>query len=363
MSATASSFKRNKILFFFLLGLIIVCALIYALREPLLPFFIGFVISYLLLPVVDWIDKRLPFKGKGNEVQRIIVIIVTFLIILALIGLLSFWELSSLINSLSTLLADAPTLISDGLKAVGSWLESLVRTLTPDQQTQAQDIFNNIGSSIGNWLRGVFMSGLRFIPSTITFVVGFLTLPFFLILFMANIHSLNRSFYSLFPTEVAYHVHNFIAILDNIFGRYIRAQIILALIMGFLVYISLFFIGVELAPSLALIAGVFQLIPAIGGALAAIVGIIVTLATAPSQVIWVTIAYMVINLAIGNILIAHIQGRAVNMDGAIVMILIVVGGYLGGIIGMILITPAVAIIFALYKYTLQELKRSQIEDA
>jgi predicted PurR-regulated permease PerM len=93
------------------------------------------------------------------------------------------------------------------------------------------------------------------------------------------------------------------------------------------------------------------------------VGIIVTLATAPSQVIWVTIAYMVINLAIGNILIAHIQGRAVNMDGAIVMILIVVGGYLGGIIGMILITPAVAIIFALYKYTLQELKRSQIEDA
>ena len=45
------------------------------------------------------------------------------------------------------------------------------------------------------------------------------------------------------------------------------------------------------------------------------------------------------------------------------MILIVIGSYLGGIIGMILIVPAVAILFALYKYAREEMQHSQLEEA
>lgn len=363
MSAKENVLKRNKTLFLFLIGLIVVCALIYALREPLLPFFIGFVIAYLLLPVVDWIDGRLPFHRMGHEVQRIIVILAVFLVILVLLGLISFLISSSLIGSFSTLLANAPTILSDGLKTVGEWFESLLRNLAPEQQKEAQGIVNNIGAAIGNWLQSAFMSGLKFIPSPFTFVLGFLTLPFFLILFMANIRNLGKGFYSLFSEEVAYHVRNFLGILDKIFGRYIRAQILLALVMGFLVYIALLIAGINLAPALALIAGVFQLIPAIGGALAAIIGVIVTLAIAPDQVLWVLVAYTVINLVAGSVLIAKFQGSAVNIDPSIVMILIVIGSYLGGVLGMILITPAVAIIYALYKYVRNEMQRSQIAEA
>ena len=317
----------------------------------------------MLLPVVDWIDKRLPFKRKGNEVQRIVIIILLFLIILALLAAVVYLVFSSILHSFSALLTNAPALISNGLKTVGDWIESVIQPLAPDQQKQAHVIVDNIGAAMGNWLKATFMSGLSFLPSTITFVVGFLTLPFFLILFMANINVIKKGFYSLFSEEVAYHMRNFINILDGIFGRYIRAQILLGIIMGVLVYAALFFIGIDLAPSLALIAGSFQLIPAIGGALAAIVGIIITLAVAPAQVLWVSIAYIVINLGIGSVLIARISGKAVNIDASIVMILVVVGGYMDGIVGMILITPAVAIIFALYKYVLREIKHPRIEAA
>jgi predicted PurR-regulated permease PerM len=361
VTATTNAFKRNKVLFLFLIGLIIACALVYALREPLIPFFIGFVIAYLVLPAVDWVDKRLPFQGKGHEVQRIIVILVTFVVILALIGFIAFLVASSFIGSFSTLLANAPTIISNGLNAAGDWMESLLRNLTPEQHKQAADLINNIGTAIGDWLQSAFMTGLQFIPSTFTFVVGFMTLPFFLILFMANVHNLKNGFYSLFSTEIAYHMHNFFKILDSIFGRYIRAQILLGLVMGAIVYIALLVIGIELAPALALIAGVFQLVPAIGGALAAIVGVIVTLAIAPTKFIWVLIAYLVINLIGGSVLIAKFQSSATNIDTSIVMILIVVGGYLGGILGMIIITPVVAILFALYKYAREEMQRTKIQ--
>jgi predicted PurR-regulated permease PerM len=362
MASKSNAFKRNRVLFSFLIGIIIICALIYMLRDPLLPFFIGFIIAYLLLPLVDWMDKRLPFQGRGHEIQRIIIILITFLVILALVVLLLSLLLPSFISSFSHLLMNAPTLISNGLNTLGVWMESIVQTLTPDQQKPAHDIINNIGESIGNWLQSALLSGLQFIPSTLNFVIGLLTLPFFLILFLANIHNLDKGFYALFSTEIAYHVHNFFEILDKIFGRYIRAQVILAIVMGSLVYISLLLIGIEMAPSLAFIAGILQLIPVIGGALAAIIGIIITLAIAPSLFIWVLIAYLVINLVIGSVLIAKIQGHAVDIDASIVIILIIIGGYLAGIVGMILILPAVAIAFGLYKYALKEMERFHTEE-
>ncbi len=362
MAAAANTFKCHKALFLFLIGLVIFCAILYALREPLLPFFIGFVIAYLVLPVVDWIDKKLPFKNKGHEVQRIIVILVVCLVILALIALIVFFVWSSFIGSFSTLLANAPTLITEGLQTLGDWIESLLRNLEPMQRIQAQDFIDHIGAAIGNWLQESFVSTIKFIPGTFTFVVGFLTLPFFLILFMANIHNLGRGFYTLFSSEIAHHMKNFIAILDSVFGRYIRAQLLLAVVMGALVTIALLIVGIDLAPALGLVAAAFQLIPAIGGALAAIVGCIITLAIAPDDILWVIIIYVVVNLVFGSILIAKFQGDAVNIDASIVMILIVIGSYVGGIIGMILITPFVAILYALYNYVRAELKRTQLEE-
>ena len=359
MAVVANIFNRHKNLFLLLIGLIVLCAIVYALREPLLPFFVGFIIAYLLMPVVDWIDKRLPFQRKGHVAQRIIVILVTFLIILVLICLIAFLVLSSFVGSFSMLIANAPTIISEGLQTLGEWFQSLIRDLTPQQQLQAQDFMNKIGEAIGNWLQEAFVSGIKFIPSTFTFVVGFMTLPFFLILFMANIHTLGKGFYGMFSSEIGYHIRNFLKILDNIFGRYIRAQILLGLVMGILVYIALLIIGIDLAPALAVIAAAFQLVPAIGGALAGIVGVIVTLAVVPAKVVWVILAYLVINLVGGSVLIAKFQGDAVNIDASIVMILIIVGAYLGGILGMILITPFVAILYSLYKYVRDEVQRSQ----
>ncbi len=76
MSAVADTFKRNKALFLFLIGLVIVCAVIYVIREPLMPFALGFVFAYLTLPIVDWVDRKLPFNHSGHATQRIIIILV-----------------------------------------------------------------------------------------------------------------------------------------------------------------------------------------------------------------------------------------------------------------------------------------------
>lgn len=358
MASIETTWKRNSTLFLLLIVLVVLCVIIYLLRTPLLPFFIGIVLAYLVVPLVDWIDRKTPLKTRGQSIKRMAIVIIVFLIILALLCLIGYLVLASLINSFSMFMTNAPTLITQGLQTAGQWLESILEPLAPEHQQQAYDIINKIGLAIGNWLQGAFVSGLKFIPSTYTFVVGFLTLPFFLIVFMANVHSMGKGVYRLFTKEEARHIHNFLHILNRIFGRYIRSQLLLAVSMGILVYIALLILKINMALALGVIASLLALIPVIGGVLAGIVGVIVTLALAPAKVLLVIIAYVVINLIGGSILLAKFQGDAVNIDPSIVMILIIVGGYVGGILGMVVITPFAALAFALYQYIRKEIQKS-----
>jgi len=45
-----------------------------------------------------------------------------------------------------------------------------------------------------------------------------------------------------------------------------------------------------------------------------------------------------------------------------VMILIIVGGYVGGILGMVVITPFAALAFALYQYVRKEMQKSALPE-
>jgi len=357
-----STIYRNRALFGLLLGILIVGILVYLLREPLMPFAVGLVVAYLLLPVIDWLEKRLPFYGKkGQYAQRIVIIILLFIVLLAVLVFGAIFLTTSVAGSFSSLFATLPNVITNGVTAIGGWIDSLIAPLSPDIQKQVNDAISTVGRSIGQTLRGAFMTGVSIVSASISFVIGFLILPFFLIFFLSNSHSLGKGFYSLFSRETNRHIHNIAHITNVIVGKYITCQLLLAAVVGVSAYIGFTIIGLDLAVTLAVIAGIFQLIPTLGGAMAAIIGIIVTLAVAPDKLFWVIIIFVIINFVVNTILAPKLQGEAVDLDPAIIIVLIVIGGYLGGIIGMILITPAVALAYDLYQYVRAEIGSPPIE--
>jgi len=61
-------FSKHWQLIVFIVGLIFVCWLIWTLRNVLLPFIVGLILAYLLLPVIRWVEKRLL---KPNEKPKI----------------------------------------------------------------------------------------------------------------------------------------------------------------------------------------------------------------------------------------------------------------------------------------------------
>jgi predicted PurR-regulated permease PerM len=81
------------------------------------------------------------------------------------------------------------------------------------------------------------------------------------------------------------------------------------------------------------------MVPMIGPWLGGGLGVLVTLATAPEKAIWVALGYLAIQMFENNILFPRIQGSQMMIHPALVIVLSVLGVYLGGILGAIVVLP------------------------
>ena len=75
-----------------------------------------------------------------------------------------------------------------------------------------------------------------------------------------------------------------------------RAQLTLAVVVGVLAFLGLFLLGIKFSVLLGIVAGVSELVPVVGPLLGAIPGILVAVATAPGDIIWVVALYVAIQL-------------------------------------------------------------------
>jgi predicted PurR-regulated permease PerM len=345
-----SFWKWYKTLILFLIGLIVVFSLTYALRSVVLPFLVGLVLAYLLLPMVKWAECKLPPKDKWMEAKRVFLIILVFILTIILLVLFAIYVYLGVRDSFSNILSQAPQYISDGLDTIQQRLESFREIAPPEYQQQIDSALGNISIKLGGALQGVFTSGIALVPATIGMIAGFLSLPFFLFFLLKDSESLGTGFYSLLPVSLATHARNIFKIMDNVLGKYIRAQVMLASVIAIFVFTGLSILGIKLAPALAIFAGIMEIIPVIGPWVAGIFGVLVTLAIAPSKIIWVALVYILANLLENLFLVPRIQGGFLRINHAILRVVLVVGASLGGIWGMVLAAPLTALVVEIYKY-------------
>ena len=69
----------------------LVVALLWAARPVLVPFILGLVLAYLLLPLVHWLERHMPSRLRAWKVARPLSIMLTYLLFLLIIaGVVAF---------------------------------------------------------------------------------------------------------------------------------------------------------------------------------------------------------------------------------------------------------------------------------
>ncbi|WP_289258386.1 AI-2E family transporter [Campylobacter sp.] len=122
--------------------------------------------------------------------------------------------------------------------------------------------------------------------------------------------------------------------------RYLAIKTISSIATGVIVWVFLILFDVPYAPLWAVLAFILNYIPTIGSIIAAIPAILVSLAVNDlSSTLWLTLIYLVLNIAIGNFIEPKFLGKELGISTLVVILSLLFWGFVFGIGGMFLAVP------------------------
>nr|WP_245264843.1 AI-2E family transporter [Rhodopseudomonas palustris] len=114
------------------------------------------------------------------------------------------------------------------------------------------------------------------------------------------------------------------------------------LIVALLIGVGLYLLGVPMAPTLALLAGLLNFVPYVGALAGAVPAVLVALAQSPSLALWVALLFICVQTLEGNVVAPLIQRRTVSLLPALTILSQTILGTLFGVVGLVIATPLTA---------------------
>lgn len=153
-----------------------------------------------------------------------------------------------------------------------------------------------------------------------------------------------QSLVQLIPKEHRESSRELITSMETKVGFYIAGQGFLCLVIGIMALVAYLLIGLPNFLVLAIFAGVMEAVPMIGPLLGAVPAGLVALSIAPSKLIWVIVATIVIQQIENSILVPRVMHKAVGVNPFVSLLSIFAFSSLFGIAGALMAIPMAAII-------------------
>jgi predicted PurR-regulated permease PerM len=338
----------------------IVGILLYLGREALPPFIVGLLIVYLLDPPVERLSR---LRAGRLRVPRWLAILIVYVItIVALVEVLNV-TLQPLIRQLADFIRNVPELLRSldrFLAQVADFYEGL--QLPQEIRDLIAQAIADIGQGAGGFDPSILLPVFRGIAAFIGTVFAFFIIPFWAFYVLKDRPSLTKAFDASLPAEWRTGAWAVIDIVDNVFGRWVRAQLVLGLTVGIATFIGLMVLSVLVDPVFgrfavffAVLAGLLELLPIIGPIISAVPPLLVALTVSPQAVVAVFLLYLAIQQLENTILVPKIQGDAVQLHPSAVVFALIVGGAIAGLLGAILALPITAAGRDIYRYLFRRL--------
>ncbi|ASZ11335.1 AI-2E family transporter [Chitinophaga pendula] len=322
-----------------LLGLCLLILLFYLGKDIIMPLLMAFFVSLLLLPLF-----RLLQRLKVPEVLAIVFSIFTAaLLVLAVLGFFSF--------QIATLVKDFPQIernVNLHWQTLSGWINEKLHFSAEEQlkmlQEQGTKLLNNAGS---------YMSGAAVSLTGVFVFLGLLPIYVFLLLFYKNL--LLRFIFLWFSKDHHTQVESALRETEVIIKSYLMGLLIQITYMTVLVGGILMIIGIKHALLIGVIFAILNLIPYVGALVGNIIGVILTLTS--SQELWHVVAVLLVIAVVqfldNNILMPRIVGSKVKINALVSIVGVVIGGTIGGVAGMFLSLPLIAILKIIFDRTVE----------
>lgn len=346
---------------------LLVAAVLYLGREALTPFIVGALLIFILDPAVSFVSRlRIGRWQMPRGLAVLIVYIAAFFIVVEALALL----LGPLVRQLLDYVRDLPRLLESFnslVEQIGAMYRSL--ELPPQVRDFVDQAIAGLAGGAGQLDFGSLLPIARSLAGAVAAIFGYLIIPIWAFYLLRDRVRLTEQFGAALPAAWRKDVWAVLNIIQNVFGRWIRAQLVLGLIVAAATYVGLLSFGwfiderfLQFAVLLAVIAGVLELLPIIGPIISMIPTLLLALTTGDPfvSVIAVVLLYLAIQQIEGAVLVPKIQGDALELHPSVVIFVLIVGGAIAGIPGAILSIPVTAAAKSVYKYLFRRINDEEV---
>lgn len=345
---------RNRVLF---IGSILILLVIsYMVRSVLTPFVFAFILAYILNPAVERLERW--------RVSRILAISIILILFVGIFCLGVIFILPVIQSEITLLIKKMPEYLELIQVNVIPYIEEKLRIKVP---ATADEIFKEATSKIKGLSPESISPVISFIGKAFSSLWGILgallnlvIIPVVTIYLLKDFRLIKERLKEYIPIGKKDLWLKRIEEVNNILGRFLRGQLLIALIEGVIFSIGLSLIGIDMAILVGFMTGLANIVPYLGFFFGLSISILLSLLEFHdvSHFIWVLVLFGGVQILETSLLSPKIMGKKVGLHPVVIILSIMLGGYLFGFFGILLAVPFTAVIKVFLVDALENYRRS-----
>ena len=317
------------------------------LNNLLAPFFIGFIIAYMLNQPMKKLEEK--FKLK----RRFSVLIVYGITLIILIFLWKF-IIPVIQSNINELALSIPSGIDQVQNLINNFSSQFKLDITnPNIKSQINDFITQVliplssftASTVSNFIINLMSTIVSY---TINIVLG-LVISVYLLLSKEKYLRVLSLFFKKILKKHYFKVKEFVDILDNNIGVYIMAKAMDSTIYGIICTLVLTLTGSKYAIFIGIIAGVTNMIPFFGPILGTIIAVVANLFFSINKAILVLVVMIIVQQLESAVLEPHFVGKQVGVPPILTIFAVTFAGKYTGFLGILLAVPVTGVLLVYFK--------------
>ncbi len=332
--------------------------LLYALRAVLLLLAFTIIFCYLLAPLVDFFEA----PGGRLRMPRVVAVLLVYLLLGALTAAALDQVAPRIADQFGAFIENAPQYARN----LDGWLRqagSLPR-LNRLPQSWRQPLTDSLNSAIPGFVAWLEAVALRALQAT-KYLPWLVLIPVIGFFFLKDAKGIAAKLLTSLPrADLRYRATLFLKDVSETLAAYMRAQLIACLLVGLVAGLGFWLLGLSYPLMLGILAGILEFVPVVGPALLGLSAVLVA-AFQSTRAALVVFAFLATFRLIHDYLIyPRLISRGVEIHPVAVILAVLCGAELGGVIGVFLGVPIVALLTVCARHWRDlQLERTPAKDA
>ena len=307
----------------------------------LAPLFIGLIFAWLLRPLVNYLEAK--------KVRRWITIVAIYVIILSALYLLLSTIIPLLYDQVTELAKVLPAIFENLKVSISNFVDNIAGTMGIDFTAAKSNLFVKIEEWATTLVQDLPNTLINLATSLIsgvgTFLVGMIIGAFLLFSPRREV-----SLVKLLPKKYQFDTEVLLEEINSIFRSFVNGTLSLATLVFALCAIGFSIADLNGAILFAFFCGITNIIPYIGPYIGAVPALIIAFSQSTGVGIAVLIVILIVQGVEGNLLQPIVMSRTMKLSPVTVIIALLIFGYFWSVLGMILSTPIIATVKALFLF-------------